>query len=144
MLGYCGDPDVEGGTAAFDQKGGEFKNVRNSTLDAETGALAQCTMRVIAARQYMADLHFPQREPIQIGEDNNAALLFSKSPLIGQKARHIHVDYHLTREQQQEFKTISVIRKPSSEVSSDMLTKNLGRVLHQRHSKTAMGNWEIA
>ena len=24
VLGYCGDPDVEGGTAAFDQKGGEL------------------------------------------------------------------------------------------------------------------------
>ena len=119
-------------------KTGILKNVRTSTMDAETGALAQCTQAVIAARRYMADFGFPQ-DVTPIGEDNNAALLFSKPDASTKRARHIHVDYHYTREQQNEFKTILIYRLPSKEMSADMNTKNLPQPLHAIHSSKAMG-----
>ena len=39
--------------AFIDSKTGILKNVRVSTMDAETGALAQCTLRVLVTRRYL-------------------------------------------------------------------------------------------
>ena len=73
VTGSINDTFIDAGT-------GMFPNVRPSTFAAETGALAKATLRVLTARRYMADFGFPQDGPVPIGEDNNAALLFSKSP----------------------------------------------------------------
>ena len=129
---YCNE-------AFIHAKTGILKNVRTSTMDAETGALAQAVMLVIPARRILADFGFPQGEPTPIGEDNNAALLFSKSNVSTKRARHIHVDYHYTREQQNEFKTISVYRVSSKEMGADLLTKNLPEQPHHKHASRALG-----
>ena len=121
-----------------------FPNVRPSTFAAETGALAKATLRVLTARRYMADFGFPQDGPVPIGEDNNAALLFSKSPVATRTSRHIHVDHHVTRENQQEFKTIEVYRVPSSEMTADMLSKNVPPHLLNKHSSKLMGECKAA
>ena len=128
----------------IDAGSGMFPNVRPSTFAAETGALAKATLRVLTARRYMADFGFPQQGPVPIGEDNNAALLFSKSPVATRTSRHIHVDHHVTRENQQEFKTIEVYRVPSSEMTADMLSKNLPPHLLQKHSSKLMGECKAA
>ena len=126
--------------AFIDSKTGILKNVRVSTMDAETGALAQCTLRVLVTRRYLEDIGFPQYDPTPIGEDNNAALIFSKRPVSSRRSRHIHVDHHLTRENQNEFKTIAVFRQPSAKVESDQLTKNLGFILLDKHSTSSMNS----
>ena len=126
--------------AFIDSKTGILKNVRTNTMDAETGALAQCTLRVLTTRRYMADLGFPQTKPTPIAEDNNAALIFSKSPVATRRSRHIHVDHHLTRENQMEFRTIAVYKEDGANLRADMQTKNLGRVLLNKHSERTMGS----
>ena len=120
-------------------KTGVFKNARNSTMDAETGALAQATLLVIEVRRYLADWGFPQYQPTPIGEDNNAALLFSKSPVASRRSRHIHVDHHVTREHQMEFRTIHVHRVPSGEMGADPLSKNPSVPLHIKHFSRIFG-----
>jgi hypothetical protein len=126
--------------AFIDSKTGILKNVRTNTMDAETGALAQCILRVLTTRRYMADLGFPQTKPTPIAEDNNAALIFSKSPVATRRSRHIHVDHHLTRENQMEFRTITVYKEDGANLRADMQTKNLGRVLLNKHSEGTMGS----
>ena len=123
---------------------GMFPNVRPSTFAAETGALAKCTLRVLTCRRYMEDFGFPQRGPVPIGEDNNAALLFSKSPVASRSSRHLHVDHHVTRENQQEFRTIEVFRVPSTEMAADMLSKNLPPHLLKKHSSKLLGEIKSA
>ena len=125
-------------------KTGIMKNVRSSTLDAETGALAQATLQVLPVRRYLADWGFPQFEPTVIGEDNNAALLFSKSPVATRRSRHIHVDHHITREQQQEFGNIYVFRVPTDLNSADALSKNVAPALQKRHSARMFGEDMLA
>ena len=100
--------------------------------------LPSCTLRVLVTRRYLGDIEFPQYDPTPIGEDDNTALIFSKRPVSSRRSRHIHVDHHLTRENQNEFKTIAVFRQPSEEVESDQLTKNLGFTLLDRHSTSSM------
>ena len=137
VTGSINDTFIDAGT-------GMFPNVRPSTFAAETGALAKATLRVLTARRYMADFGFPQDGPVPIGEDNNAALLFSKSPVATRTSRHIHVDHHVTRENQQEFKTIEVYRVPSSEMTADMLSKNVPPHLLNKHSSKLMGECKAA
>ena len=79
-----------------------------------------------------------------IGEDNNAALLFSKSPVASRSSRHLHVDHHVTRENQQEFRTIEVFRVPSTEMAADMLSKNLPPHLLKKHSSKLLGEIKSA
>ena len=121
-------------------KTGILKNVRTSSMDAETGALAQCSMQAIIVRRYLADMGFPQCEPTPIGEDNNAALLFSQGPVASKRSRHIHVDHHFTREQQVEFKTIRVYREPGVSNFADDMTKNNTFDVKDRHTTISMGS----
>ena len=121
-------------------KTGILKNVRTSSMDAETGALAQCSMQAIITRRYLADMGFPQIDPTPIGEDNNAALLFSQGPVASKRARHIHVDHHFTREQQNEFHTIKVYREPGVSNFADDMTKNNTFDIMDRHTTISMGS----
>jgi hypothetical protein len=130
--GCCGY--LAGGV--FDVKTAVLKNVQPSTGSAEQSALAKCVLRVLASRQYIDDFGFPQYEPTPIGEDNMAALLNSKNPVKSKMARHLHVYHHITRENQMEFKTISVYRRASADMSADMYTKLLGVFLHWKHTNT--------
>ena len=121
-------------------KTGILKNVRTSSMDAETGALAQCSMQAVIVRRYLEDMGFPQRDPTPIGEDNNAALLFSQGPVASKRSRHIHVDHHFTRGQQCEFKTIRVYREPGVSNFADDMTKNNTFDVKDRHTTISMGS----
>ena len=121
-------------------KTGILKNVRTSSMDAETGALAQCAMQAVIARRYLEDMGFPQSDPTPIGEDNNAALLFSQGPVASKRSRHIHVDHHYTREQQNEFNTITVYREPGVSNFADDMTKNNAFDVMDRHTTISMGS----
>ena len=139
---YADDPDTArsrwGGTgflsqAAVDVKSGILKSAMPSTSAAEQSALAKVVLRVLAARNYMEDFGFPQYDPTRIGEDNMAALLNSKNPVKSKNAKHLHVYHHITRENQMEFKTIDVYRRPTEQMRADVFTKLLGKDLHWQH-----------
>ena len=97
-------------------------------------------MQAIIVRRYLADMGFPQCEPTPIGEDNNAALIFSQGPVASKRSRHIHVDHHFTREQQVEFKTIRVYREPGVSNFADDMTKNNTFDVKDRHTTISMGS----
>ena len=126
--------------AVVDAKTEMLKAVHPSTAASEQTALANCVLRVLAARNLMVDFGFPQFDPTFIGEDNMACLLNSKNPVCSRKARHLHIAHHLTRENQMEFKTINVQRVATGDMSADLQTKNLGTNLHNRHTARQMGH----
>ena len=139
---YADDPDNArsrwGGCGflskgAVDVKSGILKSVMPSTSASEQSALAKVVLRVLAARQYMEDFGFPQYDPTEIGEDNMAALLNSRNPVKSKNAKHLHVYHHITRENQMEFGTIDVYRRPTDQMRADVFTKLLSTDVHWRH-----------
>jgi len=102
------------------------KTVALSTAEAETISACECTKRVRAGREFFTEIGFPQPEPSEIKEDNEACIAMSKSILTSSKSRHMKIKHHYVRSQVAEGE-VKLVPCPTSEMVADILTKNLER-----------------
>jgi hypothetical protein len=102
------------------------KVVALSTAEAETIAACECAKKVRAGREFLSEIGFPQTEPSEIKEDNEACIAMSKSILTSSKSRHMKIKHHYVRSQVAEGE-VKLVPCPTSEMVADILTKNLER-----------------
>lgn len=80
----------------------------------------------------MREVGFPQeRTPLYI--DNESAIAFGLNGVMDGRMKHMRVNYYWLMQAVEEEKEFSLIHVPGTENTSDILTKGLGRALHEKH-----------
>ncbi len=74
------------------------------------------------------------KKPLIIFEDNQSTIKTATHRIHNDRSKHIDVRYHYTRECVEGGK-IKIEYCPTSEMTADILTKSLGRILHERHTR---------
>lgn len=83
-------------------------------------------------RFLLEDVGFPQQDPTPLRIDNRGALILSKRPVLTRSSRHVLRKWHYVREVVED-KRVVLVKCPSSENESDLLTKLQTRVVFERH-----------
>ena len=114
--------------------------VAQSSMESEYIGLSEAGKEAQWLRKLEVEI-FPSRSlPTVIYEDNQSAIKLSDNPLHSNRSKHISVRYHSIRELVKS-KIIKVEYLPTTEMIADILTKSLGRVLHQ-HFVDGLGLFE--
>ena len=119
------------------------KSVTLSSTEAEYVALSEVAREVKFVYQLLDGMGMKVKLPIVIRVDNLGAVFMSENVSVSQRTKHVDVRYRFV----QEFVFdgfIKVIFVKTENNDSDIFTKNLGGVLHERHSKKMIvekGKW---
>lgn len=97
--------------------------VAASTAEAEYMAAAAAVKEALWLRMLLSDLHV-LRGPICILTDNQASLALLKNPLTSQRAKHIGVQYHFSRERIVRNEVLFTYL-PTTDMVADCMTKAL-------------------
>jgi len=71
-------------------------------------------------------------EAVELNEDNQACLTFSKGSTVSQRSKHIDIRYHFVRDAIQ-FNEVNVKYCPTEEMLADILTKPATHVVLQKY-----------
>ena len=76
---------------------------------------------------------FPLRHPTPVYEDNTGAIAFTKEHYTSNRLKHVQTRFFWIRQElARGVATVKHIR--THDQRADIFTKNLGKVLHQRHT----------
>jgi len=101
------------------------KVVARSSTEVKYRALAFATTELIWVQQLISELHSPLTAPPIVLCDNRSAQFLSRNPVIHQRSKHIHLDYHFIREMVEDQSL--VVRYVSSQNQiADIFTKVVG------------------
>ncbi|UYV60109.1 K02A2.6-like [Cordylochernes scorpioides] len=105
-----------------------------STMEAEYISLSSSVREVTWIREFLNHLDIPHNmvEPTLVWCDNQAAIAHAKSYISRSKTRHIAIRYHFVREKVDDG-VIQLEYVTSGRNLADILTKPLGRNLHELH-----------
>jgi hypothetical protein len=121
--------------AAIDFASKRMHMVTTSAQEAELVALHEGAKATIVARNLTRDLDMPQPSGTVVNEDNAQVARYASS---GQPfragSRHVDVRYRKVCEYHQDGQ-LCVRWCPTSDQHADILTKNLGPLLHARHAE---------
>ena len=104
---------------------GKQKAVSVSTANAEYIALGAATREGLFLKQLYNEMGVTF-EPIEIFEDNQAAMAIAKNPVYHSKQKHIDVQYHFLRDVVHTGE-VKLSYCPTNEMVADLLTKPLQR-----------------
>ena len=104
-----------------------------SRMEAEYIALTSATKEGIWLKKFEEEIQMPKKT-LTIFEDNQSTIKTATHKIHNDRSKHIDVRYHFIRECVEEEK-IKIEYCPTSEMTADILTKSLGRILHERHTK---------
>ena len=105
--------------------------VAQSSAEAEYIALAEAAKEALWIRKLQHEIFPTMKEPTIIYEDNQSAINLAQNPIHTNRSKHIAVRYHAVRDYV-EKKMIEVKYCPTSEMVADIMTKSLGRILHEK------------
>jgi len=114
------------------------KSVATSTMESEYMGLAEATKETLYLRMLLAEFDCPQEQASPIWEDNNPAICLSKESRFHSRAKHVDIQYHFTRDTQHQGKTL-ILQCSTLAMLADILTKYVGREIHQRLYMAAAG-----
>ena len=86
----------------------------------------------------LADLGIKAPRPTPMGQDNLSCCTLVGSTHFNPRSRHIALRYHSTGDMQRAG-VLQVRYLPTEHIPTDLLTKALPRVLHQRHTLVLLG-----
>lgn len=101
--------------------------------EAEWTALSEAVKEIKFLIQLCENVQIKVQLPVVVRVDNNAAIFMSKNVTTTSRTKHVDVRTKFVRELQQSG-VISIKFVRSEDNISDILTKNLGSVLHGKHS----------
>jgi len=139
---YGGDLDTRRSTTGYVFKvaGGAVlwssklqKTVAVSTTEAEYMAAAASVKEALWWKSISVDLQLGSTayQPVLIFTDNQAALQLVKNPILHQRAKHIDVQYHFSRQRVQ-LQHVRFNWCPTKDMVADIMTKPLPRDKLQR------------
>jgi transposase InsO family protein len=115
------------GTGCISWQTRKQSSVATSSTQAEYQALSMATREAIWLRELLSDLGFPQEnQPTIIHQDNQSTISLARNPIQHNRTKHIDIAHHYVRECI-ENGSISIEYCPTSEMTSDALTKPLAR-----------------
>ena len=103
-----------------------------SSSEAEYQALSECVQESVFTQNLVKELTGVWETAI-IYEDNLGALFLVKNQQVSARTKHIDIRHHFMRELQDK-KAINVRFKRSEDNSSDIMTKNATRDIHEKHN----------
>ena len=101
-------------------------------MEAEYMALTRAMKQILWMYSAMDEVGYPQPCPAILWNDNARAVLLLKNTKHNAKVKHINIHYHYIRNHVSDG-DINVRHLPSTKNLTDMLTKQLLRVTHERH-----------
>nr|GEU79064.1 hypothetical protein [Tanacetum cinerariifolium] len=100
-----------------------------SSTEAEYRSMATTTCKLLWLSFLLIDLHIPVKLPITIFRDNKSAQQIAANPFFHERAKHMDIDSHFTRDKVQDgFLQTAFI--PSHLQLADTMTKALNSVQH--------------
>ena len=122
---------VAGGAVSWRSK--KQPMVALSTTESEYIACSETTREAIWLRGLYSELSgTKQLPPTPINVDNQSAIDLSNRPRVHERTKHIHLKRYFTHEALQN-QEIAISHCPTEEMTADILTKALPRVLQWRH-----------
>ncbi len=97
-----------------------------STTESEYIALAAAAQQAMWLRQVLDDVGEKLAGPIQLFEDNQAAIQIARNPILHKRTKHIDVRHHYVREVVGKGQ-LELIYIPTKDQLADLLTKPLPR-----------------
>ena len=95
-------------------------------------ALTRAMKQILWMYSAIDKVGYPQPRPAILWNDNVGAVLLSKNTKHNTRVKHINIHYHYIRDCVSDG-DIDVHHLPSTENLTDMLTKQLPQVTHERH-----------
>ena len=126
-----------GGAAVVFHSRGQ-KNVALSTAESEYVALSGCVQEVIWVRRVLHWMGVSVTAPTVVYEDNDAARILAQSEVMTKRSRFVETRFHYTREMVLEGE-VTVVRCDTKEMTADLQTKGLARLLLTKHWNAARG-----
>ncbi len=118
--------------AAITWKSTKQSIVAQSSMEAEYIALAEAAKETLWLRKLQAEIRPSQISvPTTIYEDNQSTIKLSKNPIHSNRSKHIAVRYHMIQDLVND-KVIHIEYKPTDQMVADIMTKSLGKILHER------------
>jgi hypothetical protein len=121
--------EMGGGAIAWSSK--QQGVVALSSCEAEYIASTHAAKEVLWLRSLSQELGFTQLAPTPIYCDNQGTVACTHDPQHHSRMKHINIRYHFIRDCVQK-KLIDVMYIPGIENVADILTKPLGRVIHEK------------
>mmetsp|Transcript_37541 Transcript_37541/g.86747 ORF Transcript_37541/g.86747 Transcript_37541/m.86747 type:complete len:1656 (+) Transcript_37541:523-5490(+) len=109
-----------------------------SSTEAEYVAVTSVAKEVIALRQLLADIGFPQSSATPVGEDNVSCIALSKNDIVHRRTKHVDIKFHWIRDLVKDG-VIKLFFVPGLDNVADIMTKPLGKTLFIRHRHTLLG-----
>ncbi len=108
--------------------------VAQSSMEAEYIALAEAGKEALWIRKLQSEIFPNVKNPTKIFEDNQSTIKLSNNPIHTNRSKHISVRYHAIRDIIQK-KLVQVDYLPTTDMIADIMTKSLGRILHDKFVK---------
>ena len=112
-----------------------------SVTEAELFAATQCAQDMLYTMRVLESMGLRVKKPMRLFVDNKGAVDLANNWRVGGRTRHIEVKQYFLRELK-EARMIDTIWMKGNDMTSDMLTKNLGRQLFEKHIKHFCGEDE--
>lgn len=123
---------VKMGTGAISWSSKKQTTVAASSTEAEYAAAVATGKEVLWLRSLLQELHFPISDPSLFFIDNQSAIASIKNPEHHGRMKHVDIHHHWIREKVKN-KDFIVQYLPTEEMTADILTKALPRLLVERH-----------
>ena len=113
--------------------------VATSSCEAEYIALCEACKEASWLRSIVADVLGINKDPtLPLGCDNDGTIAFSHNQTRNRRNKHIDIAYHFVRDAIRR-EIVSLEQCVTSEMTADILTKPLGRVLFQKYLEVEFG-----
>ena len=98
------------------------QTVALSSCEAENQGLAAAAQEVLFLRQLIANIHYPQNQPTDLGEDYQSTVKLSTNPVSHKKSTHIDVKQHFLLDAVQKNR-INIRYVPTQKLAADFSPK---------------------
>ena len=110
------------------------KGVTLSSTEAEYVAVSEVATEILYIAKMLEFLDTDVQYPIIVNVDNIGAIYLATTAKTGSRTKHVDVRYHFVREYIEKG-ILKVVFVRSAENVADVMTKNLGRELFEKHVK---------
>ena len=126
------------GSGSVSWKAGTQAIVTHSSTEAELVALDEAAREYAYLIQILCEFDYDVNMPVEIFQDNMSTIKTVINGRFNARTRHINVRYHYTHDLVKEG-AICIKHIPTDLMPSDVLTKALGKLEHDRHTAVLLG-----
>ena len=139
---YAGDPESQRSVSGYIiyvhgvpvcWKSKAQRSVTLSSTEAEWVALSEAVKDIIFMLNLLGSMKIEVRLPVTVRVDNIGAIFMSQNVTTTSNTKHVDIRTKFVFEYQEDG-VIKIVFVRSEDNDSDIMTKNLGSLLHSKHS----------